>query len=824
MEIVFQHPYAAMLLLLLPLLGWRSGHHGDCWQRWLRTTLLTAMVLALSQPTLLTHGSHASAVFVVDQREHLTAAQKAVASAAIQARMEHIGKTLSTVIQLGGSPLTVKADHYLHLEDEVAGSMTMALEAALRVLPRGGKGSLTLITDGLSSDRHWQDAVATLLERGIVIDTLSLPATTRTPFISQLQPAPVRVGETLRVQVRVEGEGHGLRVALSAAGEQSKLSPAFDVNGVTTTTLTLPVKTAGFTVLHAVLRDANGVEHDRFNTVVAVQSPLPVLYLGGERDAGIKLQRLLGDGFKLTALQPNDVPATLDLASYRLVLINNLAPSQMPEALQHRLMEAVRDQGVGLVHSGDAAAFSSDPSNTGLSLMLPLSTSPQQQMQIPSVALAIVIDSSGSMDGAPMELAKQVARLAVRRLGTDDRVGVIEFYGARQWAVPMQPARSPLDIERIIGRMQAKGATVLFPAIQEAYFGLKAADTRYKHMLVISDAVVEEENYARLLRHVQQDGINVSTVMVGGDALGERRMADMASWGGGRFYAVADESSLVDLNFKMPQRQPASDDLHGSFVPRLQRGQSWWQDMLDTQLPALHSYARVRPRAGAQVLAVAGDADDALVASWQYGVGRVSSLAFNPLGAGTAGWELWSDYDAWLGRLLAHSADQRADYDLRLQRRYDRLSILVRDLRRSSTSAPTLHLRNVDGKTALTAVPLEQKAPGLFTAEMYYDPATDVLAELVQGDQLIRQVSRAYADVQPEGRLSDFDGLPLQLLTQLSGGHVVQSGQPFTVSKTARNSEWSALALWPWFSLAALLLYLFELGCRRWPGLWNRTR
>ncbi len=166
--------------------------------------------------------------------------------------------------------------------------------------------------------------------------------------------------------------------------------------------------------------------------------------------------------------------------------------------------------------------------NTPLGAALPVVARQQDRQIRPSVALAIVIDSSGSMQGDRLDLAKQVARQTVRKLDGNDWVGVVEFYGARQWSVPMHHATDIPDVERSIGRMQAQGASVLFPALQEAFYGLKDLDARYKHILVISDGGVAEDRYQQLIRHIADNRINVSTVAVGGQVDDER------AWPNGR--------------------------------------------------------------------------------------------------------------------------------------------------------------------------------------------------------------------------------------------------------------------------------------------------
>ncbi|MCD7099521.1 VWA domain-containing protein [Stenotrophomonas sp. MMGLT7] len=829
MDITFQYPYAALLLLLLPLL-WRSAAPGTRRTHLLlRAAVFACIVAALMQPSLLYRSAHASRVFVLDQGQHLSEAGKRKARSVLETLLAQVPRGDEvTLVQLGGTAPDVAVQRRVLLDERHGeASLSQALTQALQAIPLGGDGSVSVISDGLARDRHWGRAIAGLIDRGIPVDTVALDAPARAAFIGDVRAAPVRAGEAVQVAVDIEGQGQGLVLALYRGERQVAVSSPFAAQGRTRLTLGFPAGPAGFAPLRAVLADAGGAVHDRFDTVLAIQDPLPVLYLGSRADAAGHLQRLLGEGFAVEQPPLDRLGADFDFSGYGAVFVDDLPPSRLPAALQRGLAKAVTDDGVGLVYSGGAPAFGGAmEAAMPLAGLLPVQTRQDEQVQIPSVALVIIIDSSGSMVGAPMELAKQVARLAVRRLRPEDRVGVVEFYGARQWSVPIQPARDTADVERAIGRMQAQGGTQLFPAIQEAYFGLKDTDARYKHMLVITDAGVEDENYQRLLRHIAQDRINVSTALVG-NGQGEERMAELANWGRGRFYAIADESSMVELDLKQPQARPASGYRQGRFPVRTQAGQAWWQGMQLAGMPALRGYASVTARDDAQTLLTVADGEP-LLSSWQYGAGRVSALMTEPLGQGTGGWQQWPGYGQWLARIVAHTARQQPRLELQLQRRFDRLDVQARLSAATAGQMPSLRFVDAEGRplqdAPAPATLLEERAPGLFVAELDFDPGRDALAELSLGGERLRAADRAGSDTRPPDRLTS--ALPLAALATLTGG---RHGTDASPPPARRHGGWSVLDLGPWLALLALLSYLAELAYRRWPGgplpqIQDRTR
>jgi Mg-chelatase subunit ChlD len=156
----------------------------------------------------------------------------------------------------------------------------------------------------------------------------------------------------------------------------------------------------------------------------------------------------------------------------------------------------------------------------------------------------LVIDTSGSM-GNRVELAKEVARLAIRRLLPHDKVGIVEFYGSKRWAAPLQPASNVIELTRALNRMQAGG---VYSALEEGYYALLNARTRFKHILVLTDGGVESGPFETLARRVASSGINLSTVLIGPQANSPFLM-NLAQWGRGRFYACPSR-------FQLSRRRP----------------------------------------------------------------------------------------------------------------------------------------------------------------------------------------------------------------------------------------------------------------------------
>ena len=497
MELSFLQPafgIALLALLALWLPPWRPR---SAIQGLLRSLVLTLVALALMQPVLLSQFPSEQRVILLDQSASLGPAARAAGVAAARALAERFRREGGlSLLQLGGETQLAIGEQSVHLQPQDGSESPLGdtLLLAAQSIPHGMRGSITLISDGMATDRHWGRALDQLLERGIPVHAYDLSEGPRDPLLADLQLSEARVGETVQAWADVRGTGSGLQVALKAGDEILAASGAFASAGQRRVALQFDAEQAGFLDLTAQLTVASGADPDLSNNIrkalLAVQDPVQVLHLGERQQQGApRLEELLGAGFALRSVPAAELAGGHDFQAYDLALLDDLPARSLSAAAQEGLARAVREQGLGLGFSGGEASFGDGGyRDTAIAELLPVELPGDEDRVDPSVGLAIILDTSGSMAGARIELAKQIARIAVRRMQPHDRIGIVEFYGAKHWAVPMQPASNKIEIDRAIGRMKAIGGTVLYPAIQEAFYGLQNVNTRDKHILVITDA------------------------------------------------------------------------------------------------------------------------------------------------------------------------------------------------------------------------------------------------------------------------------------------------------------------------------------------------
>ncbi|MBM3750516.1 MAG: VWA domain-containing protein [Acidimicrobiia bacterium] len=833
MSIGWLNPWALVLLPGLVAL-WFFPRRAASWAHptW-RAVAAAALILALAQPVLLRRSPRVHEVFVVDESASVSPGQRARQAALVSARRQGPDDVL---VVIGGTGESVAGQERfgatLTVGTESTSSLSDALAAAARLVPDEGRGRVWLFTDGLSTDRRWGTVVQDLIARGVVVEAHDLGVDERDVYPARiLTDGELRVGQTGRVLVDVAGAATGVVVRLhSADGRELATSGPIDSDGGVTVPLAFEPSEAGALTLVAEVAPVAGdveVDNNITRTTVAVQPPLQVLYLGDRQRGGAAgMERLLGQGYVVR--DGGTSAAAGDLAQWDLVMVDDRPASQLSPQEQRRLTDAVSRQGVGLVFSGGRSAFGTGGyDGMPLTEAVPVEFVQRAEKRDPSTALAIIIDTSGSMIGTRMELAKQVARLAIRRLKAHDRVGIVEFYGNKHWAVPLQSAANKITIDRAIGRIQAIGGTVLRPGLEEAYYGLKNVDTRYKHILVITDAGVETADYEVLLRQITNDGINLSTVLVGAQAHNQL-LIDLASWGKGRFYSAIDRYSLPEVILKQPSTMKLPAYKTGAFSVQTRGGAGWWSDINRGAVPALGGYVETTARDEAEVLMEVAGSGDPVVATWRYGLGRVTAVTTEPVGEGTRSWNGWKDYGRWLGRVMSRTAADIKLFDYQVERDDRQVLVTARRLARDESLQPEAARVMPTGAQG-ESLSFREVAPGFFEAEAVVsgDDVFHALAAArrnVEGPswQPTRLVAPAGAGRAAERQVWPEDGIDLERLARVTGGTYVapeDRADALAAPSTVPDGP-GALDAWPlWRPLLwiALLGYISEVAWRRWP-------
>lgn len=170
------------------------------------------------------------------------------------------------------------------------------------------------------------------------------------------------------------------------------------------------------------------------------------------------------------------------------------------------------------------------------------------------IAMAIVLDRSGSMRGSKWRDAAEAARAAIRRLEPGDIISIVSYASDVHvdWpARSFSPAQRD-DLLRVIDRMEPTGSTYLEGGLRRAAEQLQRArrGDRPTRILLVSDGnanvgVQSGDGLSRIARRFAADGIVTTTIGLGLD-YNEDTMTAVADGGNGSYYYVRDSERLAD--------------------------------------------------------------------------------------------------------------------------------------------------------------------------------------------------------------------------------------------------------------------------------------
>lgn len=166
------------------------------------------------------------------------------------------------------------------------------------------------------------------------------------------------------------------------------------------------------------------------------------------------------------------------------------------------------------------------------------------------INVAIVLDRSGSMQGAKLERAKEAAIGAIDRLHDDDIVSVVAYDSTVDVIVPATKARDRASIHRAIRALQAGNTTALFAGVSKgAHEVRKFIEREYiNRIILLSDGLANEGPstpgaLGDLGQSLGHERIAVSTLGLGAD-YNEDLMTALAQKSDGNHMFIRNEDDL----------------------------------------------------------------------------------------------------------------------------------------------------------------------------------------------------------------------------------------------------------------------------------------
>lgn len=845
----FENPGWLLGLFLVPWSVWLGARIQSLpmARKWgaitLRACILACVVLALAGAELVRTQDRLAVYFLLDHSNSVPMEQREAAAAEIE-RMTHgmlDPRNEAGLIVFGReSSIEQKPAPFWGLrnvQSMVDGEDTdiaAAIRLATAAFPQGYMRRIVVVSDGNETRGAALEEAKAAWAGGIGVDVvpISTGGGVEVRIRDVTAPRQAGAGEPVQLRVNVHSTVAGTgtlylaqRSGLGAGGMRAMLAPQRvrlqPGDNVYVVSQELPH--AGLYEYEARIEmEGDGIAENNtgraFTTVLGEPEVLIVEAMPGDGEA--LAQAVAAEGISVTRILPAELPSSpARLQAYAGIVLAGVGSTQLSSG-QLSLIEAlVRDQGTGLVMVGGPSAFGAGGYlGTPVEKALPVDMDIKQRKAIPSNALVLVIDTSGSMMGEKLDMAKRAAIAAAELLSAKDYIGVIGFDSNPRWVVEMQHAEDKGRIIEAMGTLGAGGGTNLYPAIEQAHDALLETSANLRHCIVLSDGHSQPGPFAGIVGQMAAEKMTVSAVGVGHDA-DMQLLSAIAFWGGGRHYFSENPMDLPRFFTREAMIIRTHMLIEEEFTPAPWHDSDLLRGITEDGLPPLHGYVVTTAKENATVPLVSHEGDPVL-AHWRYGLGK--SLAFTSdatprWGGDWLGWggfgRFWAQNVRWVLR-AAPPAGFRVETLLVDGEGVVRMDAVDEAGRFVNFLTPRA-IVTTPGANALE-LDLQQSGPGVYEARFPIDGSGIYLANITYED------AGGRLGMIPTGMAVDYAQEYvhhtanygwLETLAALGGGRVLgPEDSPFRHDLEASAA---IFPVWPYLLMAAACLLPVEIFLRR---------
>src|SRR3989449_6143058 len=823
---------------------------GDRWALALRSALVVVLCLALLRPTLPRWVDRMNVVFLLDLSDSVSLASRERAYRFVAEAGKHMkSRDRNSVIAFGDQavvdqPLASRPaiDRPKAQVDGRGTNIFQAIQLSLAMLPPGQANRIIMLTDGRQNAGNALAGAQAAKDAGADIYYVPAPLTFTQEVVAEAMVLPheVKFGEPFQAKVVVwshrdtegrlslfrNGEFLGSQVVRLAAGKNVfSYRQSLDASGIHVYQAAMEVE--GDTI----------EENNRAVGAVVVRGRPQVLLADKERSHAQSLAGALrSQNIDVTVVEPPQIPTDLaGLQKYDGVVLSNVSSLKLTRQQMGYIRDYVRDYGGGLVMIGGEESFGlGGYYRTPVEEALPVTMEGKQKVEIPSLAVVLSIDRSGSMAMSTdekvtkLDLAKEAAHLVVDLLDERNEVGVMSWDTEFVWDASVRPAKDKAAIHHAIATIKAGGGTDGYPALKESYQVLFERPALLKHVIFLSDGQMTRGDFQGLLRRMAKDKITVSTVAIGKDA-DVQLMVDVAKWGKGRFYYTEDSQTIPRIFTLETQLASKASPVDQPFKPQLTSpGHEAIQEIDWKSAPPLGGYVATTLKSTADLVLMSHQ-EDPVLATWRYGLGR--SVAFTSDAKAKWGvlWLRWREFNRFWSQLIRWTlrSGSRSDTVAIVERRENMGEIVV-----DAVDPKGEFINFLDSQVGVvapnrdrTVIDLEQVGPGRYRGRfpaaqegVYLVGMSQRRNERVIGSQLAGLVVPYAQELRDLG----VDEPLLRELAELTGGGPL--AKPPDAFLRSRRQSRIGVDVWPWLVGLVALLLVPDIGLRRvGPGARERA-
>lgn len=847
MQIEFAHPWT--LLFLPVVIGiavgisiWDRAKYGGKWKSRslgelaVRCLVLSLVVFAIAGVSVRKSSDMTTTIYLVDLSDSVRDSVEEEISFLRSAIGLLPEKNQAGIVVFGADAqieqFVTDKKVFSDVQSEVTASATnleQAVQTAQALFPDDTAKRLVLLTDGEENEGNLADLAVSFQGAGTELKVVRYDNTVVDEvYVSDVKlPETISEGDKFEVQVEVYASeptaatvslysGRSLKGQKNVNLQKGENALVFSDQGVES-----GIKSYRVTV--EAEKDTVSV-NNMYSAFTTVETPSKILVVEGAKKESEEFVKILrACNYDYEVVTPSGVPAKVtDMLQYQSVVLLDVYADDLRSGFLDMLETYVKDYAGGLVTIGGPNSYAlGHYRNTPLEEVLPVKMELEGEKQIPKLAMAMVIDHSGSMSSPAsstsnmscMEVAKQAAVNALDSLREIDEVGVLAFDDTYTWSVPLEEATDIAGItERIVG-ISSRGGTSIYPAVNEAVQELKKSDAALKHIVLLTDGMDGYHAYDPLIEDIKENEITLSTV-----AVGEGADAGMLQWlaenGGGRYYYSDAGTALPRIFAQEVYLSAKSYLINEEFSPVLANSHEIVQGIFDQGVPSLLGYVATTPKPASTVL-LKSTRDDPVLAVWQYGLGRTVAWTSDGTNNWTGNWAGWDGYAALWHNIIDWTVSDTGLGEDSLTVGQESGHAVITYETQDYTNRTEVSAIVTDEEGRQQEVNLKASSPGTFQAQV---PLTEAGVYSVnlrnrQGEEMVKNINTAAAiQYSQEYRYAEVTNNLDQFVKQVNGRYIEK---PQDVYDSDLRGAMARTPLTTGLLVAAVFLFLLDILFRR---------
>lgn len=809
-----------------------------------RLVLFALVVFALFGVTVKRHGSADTTIFLVDisnSNEQNLEEMDAYLSEMVKKIPD---KNQYGIVTFGKNALVeqflTEERHFsgiMSLPDKTATNFEDAVLQGISMIPENAAGRLVILTDGKETKGNVESTASALVSRNVELLSVVYDVTQgKDAYIENVEiPSYLYAGDSYSMTVTVVSSYDTDAAIQIWMGSEKKEETKVHLNKGTNQ-FVLKQKVSGENVesfrVHIAAEQDCCEENNDFSAYSVVHSVPKVLIISGMKEDSDNFSELLSSaGCNYQVVSAINAPDTLTkMLEYKTIVLENVYRTDLPEEFLANIDTYVKDYGCGLICCGGEESFAlGGYRDTELEQVLPVDMELRGVNELPTLAMVMVIDHSGSMsesvgDGSGatnLDLAITAANTAVDQLREQDYVGVVTFDDQYSWQLPITEASDKDAIHEKIQTVTEGGGTTIKPALRAALSEIKKSKADIRHVVLLTDGQGETRNFEDVICDYQEEGVTLSTVAVGteSDTRLLERLADQCD---GRYY-YSDISTDIPKIFA--QEVFLSGDTYlqnGSFGLQVNSGNMITKGLFTDGWPNVLGYVSATPKASSNVL-IASEKDDPLLTVMQYGLGHTVAWNTDVTGSWTKYYAGNRDYVQLWKRLIDYSAGNAGigedSVDVLTAAGNTKLTYYAVDY----TEQTKVEAVYTDPEGRTQTVKLQASAPGVYEAVIDTDltGVYNLSVRRMNGNEIVNAMTSAavvqYAD---EYKFALTNEKFCAFVEKY--GKLIKPEDNFWKNKT--TSLRARYDLTKWFIVFAILWFIMDIAFRRFCFDPRRTK